>query len=123
MSVVTIDSLAFLARLFLECENNIHETVKILSELRFVIQSEKSVLISRQQTEFLGFLLDSQSVDFPIERIQKVWDVVSKILSQVSTTIQELAKILGILVSAFPAVDSDQRTNYGSQSPEFQTCV
>ncbi|KAK2701829.1 hypothetical protein QYM36_019532 [Artemia franciscana] len=46
------------------------------------------------------------NVYFPAERkIEKVLDSVSKVLRQKSTTIQNLAETLGVLVSTFPAVE------------------
>ncbi|KAK2709233.1 hypothetical protein QYM36_013035 [Artemia franciscana] len=41
----------------------------------------------------------------PERKIKKVLDLVSKILRQESTTIQNLAETLGVLVSTFPAVE------------------
>ena len=107
LSVTYLDDSLLLGRSYLECQNNVYETAKLLSELGFVIHPGKSVLIPSQQIEFLGFLLDSRSmrIFLPERKIKKVIHLVSKILSQKLTTIQELAETLGVLVSTFPAVE------------------
>ena len=55
LSIVYLDDTLLLGRSFLECQNNVYETVKLLSELGFVIHPGKSVLISSQRIEFLVF--------------------------------------------------------------------
>ncbi|KAK2717692.1 hypothetical protein QYM36_006463 [Artemia franciscana] len=107
MSIVYLDDTLLLGRSVLECQNNVYETVKLLSELGFVIHPGKSVLIPSQRIEFLGFLLDSRlmCISLPERKIEKVLDSVSKVLRQKSTTIQNLAETLGVLVSTFPAVE------------------
>ncbi|KAK2709154.1 hypothetical protein QYM36_012972 [Artemia franciscana] len=107
MSIVYLDDTLLLGRSVLECQNNVYETVKLLSGLGFVIHPGKSVLIPSQRIEFLGFLLDSRLmyISLPERKIEKVLDSVSKVLRQKSTTIQNLAETLGVLVSTFPAVE------------------
>ena len=97
--------------------NNIHETVKPLSELRVCQSTGKFKLTNR----ISGFQLDSQSIRiFLLERkTKKVRDFVPKLLSPESTTIQELAETLGVLVSIVPTADNNRRTNNCSRSFEF----
>ena len=54
-------------RTFSACEENINATVDLLQSLGFTIHPAKSVLVPTQETEFLGFVLNS--VGIKINRI------------------------------------------------------
>ena len=85
---------------------NVTETVKSLTELGFIIHPEKSVLVPTQTLVFLGCTLNSRdmTVSVPQEKAQRYAVTIANFLKAKSNTIRELCKIIGMLVSLFPAV-------------------
>ena len=49
-----------------ECMNNINATIDLLGSLGFSIHTGKSVLIPTQKIEFLGFLIDSKTMQISL---------------------------------------------------------
>lgn len=43
-----------------ECNDNVNYTMKVLTDLGFIINTEKSSLTPKQQCKFLGFIYDSK---------------------------------------------------------------
>ena len=73
--------------------------------LGFIVH-EKSVLIQIQKIQFLGFIIDSNSIAIEVNReksiciLLKIW----KFLQNTSTIIWKLASIVESVISIFPAV-------------------
>ena len=61
-SVVYVDDSYIQGETYQDCLNNISDTNKLLSELGFVINTEKSVLSSSQTIVFLGFIFSSKNM-------------------------------------------------------------
>ena len=57
-----------------ECLRNLHETIKLLSYLGFIINFKKSNLIPTKRCKILGFILDSErfSIELTDEKRVKV---------------------------------------------------
>ena len=80
--------------------------IHLLRSLGFVIHPEKSVLIPSQTLEFLGFILNSASMTVSLTEVKKIKIRKDCQLLRENTqpTVREVASVIGLLVSAFPAV-------------------
>ena len=89
-----------------ECRQNIMDSVKILTDLGFVIHPEKSVLEPSTKIKFLGFILDSSEmvVRLPEDKADNVIDLCRKLLRKSRPSIREVAGLIGHLVSITAAV-------------------
>lgn len=90
-----------------KCLSNIGDSVSLFTKLGFLIHPEKSVLVPAQMITFLGFILDSlQMLVRPTpEKAQKLKSACKKLLTKPELTVQELAEVIGIIVSNFPGVE------------------
>ena len=89
-----------------ECLENINATRTLLTEAGFVINEEKSVLTPSQHIQFLGFILDSNSmtVSLPNDKKEKIASICDKLLTETVFSIRFIAHFIGLLVSSFPAI-------------------
>lgn len=89
-----------------KCSANTKKLTGLLERLGFIINWEKSILTPNTKQKFLGFIFDSNEMEIslPTEKRQciKYWAV--QLRNKTSCKIRDLAKFLGILVSACPAV-------------------
>ena len=84
----------------------VQATTKLLSDLGFVIHSEKSILEPQQRLQFLGFILDSESmtITLPHEKCQNIRAVCAELLGKQNPTIRQVAQVIGKLIATFPAI-------------------
>ena len=70
-----------------------------------MVHPEKSVLIPTQEMEFLGFLLNSINMTIQLRPIkaERVWLACQSLLDKSQMTIREVAQVIGLMVSSFPA--------------------
>ena len=73
--------------------------------LGFIVH-EKSVLIQIQKIQFLGFIIDSNSIAIEVNREKSIYILLKiwKFLQNTSTIIWKLASIVESVISIFPAV-------------------
>ena len=89
-----------------ECLQNIEPTLSFLESLDFDIHKGKSILNSTEEINFLGFVFNSVAMAISITN-RKTEVIVSKFrksLESKSSTIRELASVIGSIVSLFPAI-------------------
>lgn len=105
-SVAYIDDFYLQGNSKVECMKNVEATVNLLTSLGFVIHPEKSVLVPRQQINFLGFILDSRSmtVSLPAEKETRIIDLCNQLIALKRPIIRFTAQVIGTLISVFPAV-------------------
>ena len=91
------------------CQESTLHAVDLFTKLGFVGHPTKSSLIPSQKLEFLGFLLNSQSMTVSLipKKIAKVITLCQKYLGNREFPIREIASLIGTLVGTFPGVDSD----------------
>ena len=91
---------------YTECLTTVLETLKLFVDLGFCAHPEKSCLIPSQEIIFLGVVLNSiaMTVRLTIEKKQKIKDACTALQETSEYTIREVASVLGLLVSSFPAV-------------------
>ena len=102
-----IDDSLLVGQSFNSCHRNIVDTVSLFTNLGLTIHLVKSVLQPQQKIEFLGFVLDSinMTVILTAAKAMKVRSACQNLLGQKTTTIRNVAKVIGFLVSSFPAVE------------------
>ncbi|KAJ8948464.1 hypothetical protein NQ317_018874 [Molorchus minor] len=101
-----LDDFLFLGDSKNECGNNIQLAVELLSSLGFLINSQKSMLTPNTRCKFLGFIFDSikMSIELPLEKWEKILRWIHYFKKRTVCTIQKLARFIGIVTSACPAV-------------------
>ena len=89
-----------------ECLSTVLATVKLVTDLGFCVHPKKSCLIPSQEIVFPGNVLNSVTMTIKLtsEKKQKVLKACKTLQTQAQHTIREVAKVLGLLVSSFPAV-------------------
>ena len=88
-----------------DCANNVIATSRIFDELGFIIHPEKSSFIPSQEITILGFRINSVLMRvFPTEeKIIKIKTSCQELLDLKSPSIRNVASVLGLLISNFPA--------------------
>lgn len=89
------------------CLESINDTITLLRSLGFYINEEKSVLIPTKCIEYLGNVIDTESMKIylPERRLDKVTQGCKALLSKERHTIRGVARVIGMLVAATPAVE------------------
>ena len=102
-----IDDSLLLGDTFLDCYDNIEATINFISELGFIINEEKSVLIPTTRLHYLGNIIDSDDmiVILPEQRQNKIIQECRNLHNYSEVTIRQLAKVIGLIVASFSAVD------------------
>ena len=92
---------------FLGCSQNVRDTTMLLSNLGFIINEEKSVLIPTNRIEYLGNIIDSKEmvVQLPDTRVDKLVRACTMLYEKSVAPIREVAKVIGLLVASFSAVE------------------
>ena len=69
-----IDDSLLVADTFSECEENVHDTVSLMTDLGFIVHNKKSVFIPMQKITFLGNNIDSDKmiVTLPPEKVSVI---------------------------------------------------
>ncbi len=101
-----IDDSLLIAPTYEDCMCNINATVELFTKLGFVVHPDKSVFTPTQVIEFLGFILNSLTmlVTLSPTKAAKVHDACQGLLNSKHVTIRDVAHVIGLLVSSFPAV-------------------
>ena len=88
-----------------QCQPNVSGTCCVFTRLGFIIYPVKSVLKPVQCLGFLGFVLNSINMTVCLPTIVlRIKGRCSKRLSNASISIQELAEVIGLLVSSFQGI-------------------
>lgn len=105
-SVFYLDDLLCIGDTYVQCLNNVHETLKLLNCLGFIVNYEKSNLSPRQSCKFLGFVFNTEdlNISLPSEKRVKISDLVNKFSKLPLCSIRDFAQLIGVLVAACPAV-------------------
>lgn len=89
------------------CVACLKDTVEILQNVGFCINVDKSVLVPTTRIEYLGNIIDSEAmtVTLPARRVEKIVNSCSSLASRNKAKIREVARVVGLLVAAIPAVE------------------
>ena len=90
----------------MKCEQNIKHSINLLESLRFIIHPEKSLFFHTRCIEYLGFVLNSQSMTVSLSDVkkEKVKLLCSEIIEDECPKIRTIDKLLGKFTTSFPAV-------------------
>lgn len=107
LSSIYLDDLFLIGDTYNECRDNLHTSGKLLKALGFIINKEKSSHIPMTTCKYLGYILDSQKwqVSLPDEKRIKIKSELEKIKSLNRCKIRKFAQLLGLLISACPAIE------------------
>lgn len=105
-SVCYLDDILCIGSTYKRCLDNVNETLSLLEFLGFVINYDKSMLKPRQSCKYLGFCYDTRSlsIELPVDKRRNIAELVTKFTKLQPCSIRELARLIGILIAACPAV-------------------
>ena len=105
-SVFYLDDMLIIGKSYEECVKNVEETRKLVQELGFIVNEQKSQIIPTQRCRFLGFIFDSlrMSIELPEDKVQRTVKLLNQFSRIRSCTIREFAAFVGTLVSCCPAL-------------------
>ena len=104
--VIFLDDVLLMAQTIEELLMSRDTLIFLFQKLGFVINLKKSVFQPTQQIEYLGLIINSQTMTLSLtqEKINKVISMCQNLLTNLSTTILELTKIKGVLSSTVQTV-------------------
>ena len=102
-----IDDSLLIGDTFEECTKNVHDTVQLLETLGFLVHRDKSVFEPSKNIHFLGFIIDSEKmiVYLTEEKMKTISQESRKLMLKNVSSIREVARVLGLIVSSFSAVE------------------
>ena len=105
-SVIYVDDSYLLRQTYQACLHNITDTIKLLRELGFVINTEKPVLTSSETIFFLGFnnLSKNMILSLTNEKKNKAKTILTDFLGKCKISLRGLIRNLGNIVTSFPTV-------------------
>ena len=89
------------------CKKNVEDTVAVMSGVGFITHEAKSVLVPTQDIAFLGNRINSQEmiVYLSQEKITQIVTECQNLRVRNASSIRTVARIIGLLVSTFSAVE------------------
>lgn len=104
--IMYLDDMLIMARTQEESRQHLATIVKVLMALGFIINLSKSITTPTQRLVFLGFTLDSckMTISLPGSKLHALRKLARKMMKKKEATIQELARLLGTMVAAQPAI-------------------
>ena len=105
--VIFLDDILLIGSSVEECLSQLSSLRVLLESLGFVINVNKSQLIPVTRILYLGFIIDTISMMLllPDEKVDKILCACQNLLTCVNPSVREVAHVIGLLVSAFPAVN------------------
>lgn len=110
VNVSYLDDLLTVGETYAECQRATQITISLLKFLGLSINDEKSRLIPCQRVKFLGFLIDSESMEIslPDKKKTRVLEKCQGVINMSSVPLQNLAELIGTLISSCPGVEYGQ---------------
>lgn len=104
--VIYLDDILIIARDRLECKINTNLTINLLTNLGFIINTEKSQLIPSQKITYLGFTYDltRMTISLPLKKIESTKKLILKYITKLVIKIRHFSTVIGVLVAAAPAI-------------------
>lgn len=101
-----IDDSLLVSDTYIECKQNVTDTVHIMTELGFITHQNKSVLEPTKSITFLGNNIHSEdmTVTLPEDKVNLIVQECLSLHCKHAEVIRKVARILGLLVSTFSAV-------------------
>ena len=104
--IIYLDDLMIMAESHDQALHHAASTLNLLEGLGFIVNYQKSQLLPSQKMEFLGFLIDSNTMtlQLPGEKLRKIRKKCQELLAQTTVSVRELSKFLGLLTSSIQAI-------------------
>lgn len=104
--VIYLDDILIIASSKSECLRHLAIAIKLLTSLGFTINEEKSCMVPTQRIQFLGFMLDSTTMQVvvPPDKCDKIVGRCKDLMKQKIVTVKQLASIVGMLKAVNHAV-------------------
>ena len=104
--VYYLDDFLIMAHSITECERFVKMTISILEYLGFLINWRKCIVKPTRFCKFLGININTtnMTLELPQEKRNKIKQLVDRILKQRIIKVKILAKCIGTLIAACPAV-------------------
>ena len=102
-----LDDLFITAPSVEECLKAIEDTMSLLRKLGFLLNLEKSHLTPTKALVFLGYCLhsDTMTVTLPQDKVEKIQQACSSLLTSSTTTAQQVAQTVGLMIAYSNASD------------------
>ena len=102
-----IDDSLLVSDTFEDCQENISDTVHLMTDLGFIVHPSKSVLIPTHNITFLGNDIHSveMTVTLPKEKVSLIVQECLRLSKKHVETIRRVARVLGLMVASFSAVE------------------
>ena len=106
MVVIYLDDLAIISPNFDRALADLRATITLLESLGFIINHEKSNFQPSQVVEYLGFKINSMTMQvfLPEGKMNTLVTKARLLYNSASCTIRDVAGIIGLIVSVFPAI-------------------
>ena len=104
--ILYLDDMLMMAHSKEEARKGLAAAMELLCSLGFIINVKKSVFTPARTIAFLGFSLDSASmtISLPQHKLKEIRRSAGQLLRQQSMPARQLARLLGMIVAAHPAV-------------------
>jgi hypothetical protein len=104
--IVYIDDILVLAESQRKAQEHLLGLVYLLENLGFVINKEKSILDPTQEIEFLGFVINSKTLELslPQRKIKQIKTDIKQLVKQTSVPARKLSQLIGRLQAGMKAV-------------------
>jgi len=102
-----LDDLLIIGKTYDDCSRAAGEAVKLFTKLGFLINYTKSELEPAKRRKFLGFYIDTEKmrIELPNAKRYHIESKCKLVLNMNTVSLQLLAELIGLLVSACPAVE------------------
>jgi hypothetical protein len=107
LSTLYLDDWFLIAPSYQKCVTNIDMTIKLVTSLGFIVNNQKSVLVPSTSCKFLGMIIDSHSMTLSLtsEKRLRIRTELEEFINIKRCKIRKYAQLVGLLVSACPAID------------------
>ena len=87
-------------------ESHITQITSLLELLGFMVNREKSYLVPAQETQYLGFMVDSKGMKIRLteEKATQISTASRKAKERESTSVRELPRLIGKMMATLPAI-------------------
>ena len=101
-----IDDALLIGNSFQDCLLNVHARVQLFESLGFIVNKQKSVLQPCKRIEFLGFIIDSSSmqISLPERRVHAIVRSCRNLRVTPNAKIRQICHVIGLMVSSEVAV-------------------
>ena len=104
--VIYMDDMLIMAHSKEMLREHVYQVLFLLENLGFIVNSKKSLLSPSQEIEFLGMIVNSQTMEIklPGQKIKKIKQEARQILDHPRPSAQEVSQLLGKLNATSPAL-------------------